>query len=77
MTRRSGVCACGETQCKTPNFDRLAREGVLFKTAYATMSACSPARATVMTGFYSHSQGVCSITPKLGCSVHEIQDQLR
>ncbi len=35
---------------KTPNFDRVAREGVLFKNAFTSNPKCSPCRATVLTG---------------------------
>ncbi len=37
---------------KTPNLDRLAKEGRLFKNAYATGSVCSPTRYAMMTGRY-------------------------
>ena len=36
----------------TPNVDRLAAEGVMFKTAYAT-AMCGPTRAEIMTGRYA------------------------
>jgi arylsulfatase A-like enzyme len=35
---------------KTPNFDRVAREGVLFKSAFTSNPKCSPCRATILTG---------------------------
>ncbi|HEU5123122.1 MAG TPA: sulfatase [Verrucomicrobiae bacterium] len=35
---------------KTPNFDRLAREGVLFNNAFAACPSCSPSRAALLTG---------------------------
>jgi arylsulfatase A-like enzyme len=35
---------------KTPNFDRVAREGVLFKYAFTSNPKCSPCRATILTG---------------------------
>ena len=35
---------------KTPNFDRIAREGVLFKNAFTSNPKCSPCRATILTG---------------------------
>ena len=39
---------------ETPNLDRLADEGVVFTHAFCTNSICSPARATILTGKYSH-----------------------
>lgn len=41
---------------KTPNIDKLARRGVMFKTAYAT-AMCGPSRAQIMTGRYANITG--------------------
>lgn len=35
---------------KTPHFDRIAREGVLFKNAFTSNPKCSPCRASILTG---------------------------
>lgn len=35
---------------KTPNFDRLAKEGLLFKNAFTSNPKCSPCRASILTG---------------------------
>ncbi len=35
---------------KTPNFDRVAREGVLFRNAFTSNPKCSPCRASILTG---------------------------
>ncbi|MEW6302442.1 MAG: sulfatase, partial [Verrucomicrobiota bacterium] len=42
--------AYGCTWVKTPNFDRVAREGVLFKNAFTSNPKCSPCRASILTG---------------------------
>jgi arylsulfatase A-like enzyme len=42
---------------ETPNLDRLAREGVLFKRCLVPNSICGPSRASVLTGKYSHLNG--------------------
>jgi arylsulfatase A-like enzyme len=46
---------------KTPNLDRLAREGVLFTDGYITAPQCSPSRAGLLTGRYEQRFGFDSI----------------
>jgi arylsulfatase A-like enzyme len=41
----------------TPNIDRLASEGVLFRRAFVENSLSTPSRACLMTGLYSHQNG--------------------
>ncbi len=43
---------------RTPNIDRLAREGMRFTDAYAACAVCSPTRAAVQTGRYPHRIGI-------------------
>ncbi len=43
---------------ETPNFDRLAKDGVLCTRAYATAPVCSPCRAAMITGMYPQNTGV-------------------
>lgn len=43
---------------KTPNLDRLARDGVRFTHCFTTAPLCSPGRGAVMTGLYPHVSGV-------------------
>lgn len=41
----------------TPNIDRIANEGALFKNNFCTNSICGPSRAVVLTGKFSHVNG--------------------
>ncbi|MCJ7692513.1 MAG: sulfatase-like hydrolase/transferase, partial [Sedimentisphaerales bacterium] len=43
---------------RTPNLDRLAEEGMLFENCFCTNSICAPSRAVILTGKYSHLNGV-------------------
>jgi arylsulfatase A-like enzyme len=43
---------------KTPNLDRIADGGVRFDNCFCTNSLCAPCRAAVLTGKYSHINGV-------------------
>ena len=45
--------AYGSKWVKTPAFDRVAREGILFTRAYTPNAKCAPSRATILTGRYS------------------------
>jgi arylsulfatase A-like enzyme len=49
----------------TPNLDRIAREGMLFRNAFVTNSICGPARAAVLTGQYGHLSGVMTNADRL------------
>lgn len=42
--------AYGDPVVKTPTFDRLAREGVLFRHAYVSSPSCTPSRGAILTG---------------------------
>lgn len=52
------ISAYGSRINRTPNLDRLAREGMLFRAAFVTNSICAPSRATVLTGQFGHLNGV-------------------
>ena len=38
----------------TPNLDRIADEGILFRKCYVTNSICGPSRSVIQTGTHSH-----------------------
>jgi len=48
----------GHPFLRTPNLDRIAREGVRFANAFCTTSLCSPSRASILSGLYAHSHRV-------------------
>jgi arylsulfatase A-like enzyme len=55
----AGQMSCaGNRILQTPNLDRLANEGVRFENCFCTNSLCAPSRASVLTGTYSHVNGV-------------------
>ncbi len=47
----------GDPYARTPNLDRLAAEGVLFRRAYVTQAGCSQSRSSILTGLYPHQNG--------------------
>jgi len=56
--RRQALSCNGDPVVKTPNLDRLAREGMNFTRCYTTNPVCSPARAAFQTGRYPHQTGM-------------------
>jgi arylsulfatase A-like enzyme len=52
------ISAYGSKVNKTPHLDRLAKSGARFTHAFVTNSICTPSRATLLTGQYSHLNGV-------------------
>lgn len=58
--RADALSIAGNPIVKTPNQDRIAREGIRFQNAFCTNALCAPARATVLTGQYSRSTGALS-----------------
>ncbi len=52
------ISAYGSPINQTPNLDRIAREGMRFDRVFCVNSICTPSRATILTGKYSHMNGV-------------------
>ncbi len=52
------ISAYGSHLNHTPNIDRIGREGMIFRNCLVTNSICAPSRATILTGKYSHMNGV-------------------
>jgi N-sulfoglucosamine sulfohydrolase len=47
----------GSKAVRTPNLDRMARDGMRFTRAFNTCSSCSPSRSSIITGRYPHNTG--------------------
>jgi N-acetylglucosamine-6-sulfatase len=56
--RHDAMSCAGHPFLKTPNIDRLAKEGVRFRNTFVTTSLCSPSRASMLSGLYAHSHKV-------------------
>ncbi|QDU28812.1 Arylsulfatase [Anatilimnocola aggregata] len=52
------ISAYGSKVNQTPHLDRLAKAGARFTNSFVTNSICTPSRATLLTGQYSHLNGV-------------------
>jgi len=52
------ISTYGSKVNQTPHIDRLAKEGMRFDRCFVTNSICAPSRAVVLTGKYSHKNGV-------------------
>ena len=55
---KNAISCYGNTDIQTPGLDRLAADGMRFNHALTPNSFCTPARAVVLTGKYSHRNGV-------------------
>ncbi|GAA4447416.1 sulfatase [Nibrella saemangeumensis] len=51
------ISAYGSKLAKTPNIDRIAREGAILYNNIISNSICGPSRATLLTGKFSHTNG--------------------
>ena len=58
------ISCYGSKMNKTPNIDRIANEGMRFDTCFCTNSICTPSRATVLTGKYSHKNGCLTLSDR-------------
>ena len=55
---RWAVGAYGNKEVRTPNMDRLAREGARFLNAFVPTPVCSPSRASFLTGRHGTQLGI-------------------
>ena len=56
--QRKSLGCYGNQHIKTPRFDALAREGIVFDRAFTANVICSPSRASLLTGRYPRSHGL-------------------
>ncbi|ROW02511.1 hypothetical protein VMCG_06003 [Cytospora schulzeri] len=71
------ISAYGAGINHTPNIDRLATEGMMFKHAYVTNSICTPSRAAILTGMHNHVNGVTTLGSKINTELPNVAKQLR
>ena len=62
---------------KTPNIDRIAAGGVRLDGLFAHNAICTPSRATLMTGQYSHTNGVKTLADEFDNERDNLAKQLR
>ena len=60
--KRDCLGAAGDPVAHTPNLDELARTSVRFTDAYCTNPVCTPSRASILTGLYTHNHGAWNNT---------------
>lgn len=70
------ISAYGSRVNRTPHLDRIAHEGMRLDAVYCTNSICSPSRASILTGTYSHVNGVSSIWTEMDYRVPTFVDVL-
>lgn len=67
----------GNSVCKTPNLDRLAKQGTVFEKAYSNNPLCVPSRASMLTGKLSSKIGVYDNANELPSSSPTMAHYLR
>lgn len=71
------ISAYGSVVNQTPRLDELARCGVRFENCFATNSLCTPSRASILTGTYSHVNGVSTLLTPIDASQPTFISQLK
>jgi arylsulfatase A-like enzyme len=75
--RADRLSVYGYAKHRTPNFDRLAQEGVLFENAFCDVTWTTPSMASVMTGRYATVHGLRSSFQRLSADATTLAKLLR
>lgn len=75
--RGQALGRAGDPDVRTPRLDRLADQGLFFRTAFANTPVCCPARAIMLTGTYPHQNGMVANDLRLRASRTTIAEILR
>jgi arylsulfatase A-like enzyme len=75
--RAQALGCMGNPDVRTPNLDRLAAEGILFRQTLANTPVCCPARANLLTGKYAHRNGMIANDLRLRESETTLAEFLR
>jgi arylsulfatase A-like enzyme len=72
------LSSTGNKLVQTPNMDRIGREGCTFHNGFVVNALCLPARATMLTGMYSHTTGaVSNVEGKIPARFPLVSDMLQ
>jgi arylsulfatase A-like enzyme len=71
------ISAYGSHINRTPQIDRIASGGMRFTDCFCTNSICTPSRAAILTGQYSHKNGVYTLNDKLDPSRDNVAKELQ
>jgi len=75
--RADCVGADGNEAIRTPNLDGLAAEGARFRRAYSSLPSCTPARATLLTGWGPWRHGMLGYGRVAGTYANEMPQMIR
>lgn len=71
------ISAYGSLVNTTPRIDEIGQAGVRFENCFATNALCSPSRASILTGTYSHINGVSTLVTPIDASQPTFVSQLK